>query len=394
MSAIVTYLTPLSTSYINKKYQLFGIQEEISKEKFLPVKLSNVDISIGSALRRIFMAEIPNAAFDKDNVKLLTNTSQMNPEVLSERMGYIIIDINDLKNYNLDDLIFAICDPTDPTKPLKNTTNNIMMVLLHKHLYIQQHSTKTQIKVDTLVPYNMLILTLNPGEEVHCVMKATMGLGRQHPRWQSSITMYKFETEYDSKEKLETNEDQMAYIGHERKQPVGIILTVESIGKLNSNTIIQKGIEVFKQKLEILKQNLMLGEKSELISVEIDENIPNLVKLKIINEDHTIGHVLEAACLSKLKELIRITIQTNEKTAQSAESELELLLESLSAYRKPHPLDNYIELSVRTPQKYELIFPKGQFDEINNSSIRLILLTIEDIQRLCDQLQENAKVLS
>src|SRR5690349_1283842 len=94
------YLTPLTTSYINKKYQLYGIKEDVNMENFLPIKLTNVDISIANALRRIFTSEIPTMAFDIPNVKLLTNSSQYHREVLIERLGFITININNKKKYN------------------------------------------------------------------------------------------------------------------------------------------------------------------------------------------------------------------------------------------------------------------------------------------------------
>lgn len=392
--SVIKYLTPLTTSYLNKQYQLFGFTEEIDLTKFLPIRLTSIDVSIVNALRRIFNAEIPTFAFDLDNIKILSNNSQYHNQVLKERVSFITIDINDLKTYDFDDIIFAICDPQEPTQPLRNNTNNILMVDIYQHLYIQQTSTKLQIPTDQLLPYNSLLLTLNPGEQVHIIMKATSGIGRQHIRWQSGVTMYKFETQFDSTDQLETNEQLMNYIGYEQKQPKSIILTIESVGKLNSNSIVLRGIKILNKKLGKIKKSLLNYQNSNRISVEIDKNIPKLVKLKIINEDHTLGPVLEFACLNKLKELIEITVQSLERGMPTINSQLELLLQSLSAYRKPHPLDNYIELNIRTPQTYDLIFPKGVYDEVEDPSLRLVILAIEDIQELCSRLLEDAAILS
>ena len=389
------YLTPLTTSYINKFYSLYGFTEDIDKEKFLPIQLSNIDISVGSALRRIFMSEIANAAFADANIKILANTSQYHREVLIQRMGYITIDSNnlDLSTESLNDLIFLICDPNDPEQALKNNTNSILMVNIYKYLYIQRISTQAVIPTSELIPYDSKMLTLNPGEEIQIVMRASSGLGRQDPRWQSSITMYKYGTDFDEKDHLENNEELMLYIGHEKKQPSKIILTIESIGKLKSNTVIKRGLQAFQSKLDGFKKQLQIHEKSDLISIQLNENIQNLVKLKIINEDHTLGNVLETACFNKLKELISVTVKSNNKGVTTPELEMELMLESLSAYRKPHPLDNYIEFSVRTPQKYDLVFPKGEFDEVTNPSLRLILLAVEEVERICETMLEEAKVL-
>jgi DNA-directed RNA polymerase II subunit RPB3 len=392
------YLNPMKKSYINKKNELFGFTEEINNELFLPIRLTNVDVSVANALRRIFMFEIPTIGFEQSNVNVLKNTSEYHREVLIGRIGFIVLNNEMIKDYNLDDLLFAICDQNDPIQPLKNTSSQILKVNLYQHMYIQQVSTKIKQNNKLFLPYNSLLLTLNPGQEIHVVMKPSIGIGLTSPIWQSSITMYKFETPTDSTDQLETNEEQMAYFGHEHKQPKSIILTIESIGKIQSNTIVVRGIQVLKQKLENFKQHLQIHEKSELVSIEIDENIPNLVKIKIVNDDHTLGNILQYACLNKLKQLIKETIggnqnnQNNQNTELSPQ-ELELLCQSLSAYRKPHPLDNYIEFNARTPLKTELVFPAGQFDEVNNPTIRLILLAVEDVQNLCDQLEKDTASL-
>ena len=384
-------LTILEHSYINKKYKLYGIEEEVSAESFLPIRLTNVDISVANALRRIFTSEIPNLGFNQDNVKIISNTSQYHREVLIERLGFITVDTLASEKYNQSDLVFSICDANDPSKPLKNDTNSVLKVTVHKHIYIQNSVKRSKIKTETLCPFDSLLLTLNPGESIHTVAQATLGTGRQHAIWQSSIVMYKFETKMDRTDQLESIEDEQNYLGRDKKQPDGVILTIESIGKFSSVAILKRGISVLKKKLENFRYHLLNHDTSDKVSVEIDENIPNLVKLKINNEDHTLGHVLESACLTKLKELIKTTVYAIQNSeVDNPDLEMDLLLESLSAYRKTHPLNNYIELSARTPEKHELSFPQGKFDGVVNHTIRMILFAVEDVITICDELGKDA----
>ena len=385
------YLTPLTTSYINKQYRLFGFVEEINKENFLPIRLSGVDVSIANALRRIFFSEIPTFAFDVDNIKIFVNKSQYNNEVLQKRIGLIAIDNNDLKTFNFDDILFTICDPQNFTEPLRNTTNDIMLVNLHDYLYVRESSSKLQIDTKTLIPYDSLLLTLNPGEEIHVVMKATSGTGNQHSRWQSGIAMYKFETKWDATDHLETNEELMDYIGSEKGKPEAIIITIESVGKLHSYNVLLRGIETLNQKLNQFKQNLVNHSYSEVIFVEKNENIPGMIKLKIFNEDHTLGEILESACIDKLMELTGISWDLP-KDSISADL-TQPLRQSLISYKKPHPLDNYIELTVGTSGGEDLNFPPGEYDEIVDPSIRLVILAVEDVQKLCQDLLTDASIM-
>jgi DNA-directed RNA polymerase subunit L len=403
------YLTELKSSYVNNKYKLFGIDVKVSRTNFLPIKLTNMHLSLANALRRIFIAEVPVHAFPEEKIKILTNTSQYHRQVLLDRIGFITLNSHQFASNNPEDILFVISDPNDTGKPLKNETNGIIFVRLHEYVQIQKDSTKEVIAdKKAFMPLNMLLLTLNPGEEIHCAMKAGLGTKKNgsgsqkvitdttkfYTQWQSSITLYKFETGHEGVDKPETNDQLMKYIGYESKEPKAIILTVESVHKLNSNSVIVTGISVLKEKLEQFKEHLMNYEKSKIVTVELDANIPNLIKIRIQNEDHTLGHLLESYCLMKLQELIRITVSKIADPEQDvAQAEQDLLVESLSAYRKPHPLDNFTEISIRTPQTHELAFPAGQFDEIKNSAIRLVVLTVQDLQDTCDQLADEAKVL-
>src|SRR6185369_14159551 len=102
----------------------------------------------------------------------------------------------------------------------------------------------------------------------------------------------------------------------------------------------------------------------------------------------TLGPILGTYVLRKLEELIAITV----KAENDPGAELRLLRESLCAYRKPHPLDTHIEFNVRTPKETPLIFPDKKYDEVADPSLRLILLTIDDLEDICDKLLDQIKV--
>ncbi len=355
------YLTELQTSYVNNRYKRFGINVKVSRDKFLPVRFTNLHHSFVNALRRIVIAEVPVHAFPEDKIKIILNTSQYHRQVLLDRIGFITLNSHQFASNDPEDILFAICDPNDTGKPLKNDTNGILFVTLHKHVYIQKDSTKEVIAdKKAFMPLDQVLMTLNPGEEIHCAMKASLGTKKNgsgtqkvvtdttkfYTQWQSSIALYKYETGVEEKDVVETNQQLMNYVGSKMKEPEAIILTVESIHKLNANAVLIGGIAVMKEKLEQFKEHLTNYEKSKVVSVELDANIPNLIKIRIQNEDHTLGHLLESYCLRKLEELIQSTVDKLPKDGQEDIDKLELglLLESLSAYRKPHPLDNFIEV--------------------------------------------------
>lgn len=389
------YLQPLGHSYLNKKHRLLGFEKKIDKLNFLPMRLSKVDVSLASALRRVFMSEIPNAALHSSDIKIRHNTSQYNTEVLMDRFSMIYLNSNEIQNYDLADLIFFISDVENPAEPLKNNTQAVIKIWAHDHLRIELASSKAKIDTKKLVAHNQLLFTLNPGESVHAMMKASMGIGLQSVIWHSAVAINKNETPLDSipDGPVETNEQKMAYLGYENSKPESFILTVESIGKYDSNKIVNMGIDFLKQKLESLKQELLLEDKAPNIKIKSDPNIPRLITITIPNESHTLGNLLEAYGLIKLHDLISATLKVNETGPVKPSSIMELLLECRSDYRQPHPLEKKMVYTARIPTKYDLVFPSGKYDEIIDPTVRMVILTIDHLQDLCDQLAEDAKLL-
>lgn len=395
----LTYL-PSQDNYLNNMYRKFDFEEKVDMENFMPVKFENVDVSIVNGLRRICISEIKNLAFSQfddqknEKIKIKTNTSQYHREVLIDRLGFITINMDFVETKKLEakDLEFMLCDPNDTEKPLKNTSTTILKVQVQEHLKVYYKGK--ELDIVSLCPYNSLLLTLNPSEEIYVVMSPTIDVGRHHPRWQSSYVMYKFATQYDlnPSQKIETNKEQMEYIGHDTRKPNSIIFTIESNGKMKSRNVLTKGIEVLKNKLDITRLKLLSNE----IAIESDVNMPTFAKLTFVDEDHTLGQILEYVCLNKIKELITTAVQNLIKSGKLSpdnreKEEMNILLECLCGYRKSHPLDNHVELIIRTPIHYNFMLPQSynQFA----TPIGVVIMSIESTINLCEQLLNNVSTL-
>lgn len=391
----IKYLSPLNECYINQKYAKFGFTEKISVNSFLPIKLENIDISIANALRRICMAEIPTVAFGPDDITILANTSQYHCEVLVDRFGFIVIDMTYLEDQQIDekDLVFTLCNPQKKEEPLRNTSQSIWKVFIHEHLQVSLKNEKS-LDITKICPLNSLLMTLNPKEEIYVVMTPSLDIGRHHPRWQCSITMYKFGTSSDEKIEghIDTNKEQLNYIGREMKKPKTILLTIESIQKLPSIMVLKRGIGALKKKLTNVKNAIQEGPKSGKVTIFTGE-VPNLSRFKILDEDHTMGNVLEYACLDRIMKYARAYVEENFDSISKEDIDkriLSLITESLSGYKKNHPLENEIELVIRIPSK--LSFTKTDYDEFD-PSVRVVLFAIDKMVKLCDQLSVEADLI-
>lgn len=331
-------------SYINQQYRRFGFEEDINSRSFWPVVFHQVDLSIVNALRRICVSEVPTFAFAPEGIQI-RGVSQYHREVLLDRLGFIILNLEMIRERKINpkELVFMLCSKEDPGQSIKNTSTQILKITCHQHMRV--FKGKDELPIQDICPYDSLLMTLRPNEDTHVVLVPSLGIGKQHPRWNSSITMYKFETLYDQQpilpESPQPIPEQQQYIGVEHKKPQGIILTIESIGKMYSQQVLIESIRVLISKLRQVREEIF-NPDSKMVIIEYDPTISNLVKMKLINEDHTLGHVLEHGCTARFQRLL-------EETQLDAEEAFQLLLESMIMYRRIHPLDSFVELVVRVP---------------------------------------------
>lgn len=289
--------------------------------------------------------------------------------------GFIWINSNFMQEQNYTDLRFVI-------GPIKNTTKEPMKILLYDHVHV--YHQKTQIDIQKLCPWNALLWRLDPNEEIHAEISLSDEDQFPHPYEQQGIVMYRFETKGQGKEthQIENNQEQLDYLGAERRTPVSILLTIESIGKMKSSTLFVKAIESIKNKLEFISSHITgtdrITYEDDLIP-RGDSPFPLLTKFKFVGEEHTMGNILEYYCLEVFKGII------------NAQSQPELLLEVMSGYRKVHPLDNILELILRQPHSKPLVFTDPHDEYNNNPNVRVLILALEQAIHDCNQLLSEAK---
>ena len=110
----------------------------------LTFTLSNVNVSIANALRRIIIAEIPTYGFktvphNENEVNIYRNTSRLNNEILKQRISCLPIhNIHKLPNHEEThkDLLFEL--------DMKNNSNNIVYVTT-QHIKIKNTKTDSYL---------------------------------------------------------------------------------------------------------------------------------------------------------------------------------------------------------------------------------------------------------
>jgi DNA-directed RNA polymerase subunit L len=182
---------------------------------------------------------------------------------------------------------------------------------------------------------------------------------------------------------IESNQQQMDYMGKSTKKPESILVTIESIHKMASNMILKKGLDSFKSKLLLNRGQIIMIPHSDKVSIEVVESMSNFAKFKFIDEDHTLGHVLEFSCLQMIRTLIDKTPKEIGVTND------QIILECISGYRQPHPLDNYMEVTIRTPNTLDLVLP-GEYNQYSKP-IGVLLMAVDHLIGVCDNLLSDAE---
>jgi DNA-directed RNA polymerase subunit L len=188
---------------------------------------------------------------------------------------------------------------------------------------------------------------------------------------------------------VESNSDQQKYLGYEQKLPTHVIMTIESIGKFSSVSVLRRGIDALKSTLVSTLHEFANIDASNKVSMDYNNNTPNFAKFRILDEEHTLGLLLDCSCLNKLKELIIQSLPEEEKTDKNAI--LQVLLQCICGYRKTHPLDNFIELIIRTPLDHKLPIPP-EYAHLN-VPLGLVIVAVQDAITLCDRLLQEVSSL-
>lgn len=420
-------------------------------ETVLEFELQNLDSSIANALRRIVIAEVETVAISEDTDLLETdNITVFNTEFLKDRLVMLPIHFDTVKGFNLfkdkmSKIFFRICDPNDLTKPLINEDDQNRIITCNDIIILEEVELEEQLgeqlgdqpeesqpvglegyrilKTGDYFKYgNMFLLELKKGESIYLTMKPSVGLGIKHAKWHGAVIQYEFKSKkqyndpnynWKKDETYDPIRDFQDYQLSSNKfygkygSPENYKILLEYNGHFRPNLTWLLAIQSLKTKVEFFLENIRQisgksGQVTETLKVEFSK-IPNLVKLILIKEDHTLGNVMFAHYLYNLENLVQII---NKDKAD------EIILSGFSHYKVPYSLDpiqNKLEFMFKTPEWSQSQIQSG-FDEyvknLNNSNtvvnlydtdfymknptIRLLMIVTERVINMLNELEIEA----
>lgn len=348
----------------------------------LTFRMENINVSIVNALRRIILSEIPTVVirttpYDKNRVKIETNTTRMNNEIIKQRLSCIPIHINENDFSSIDDLTLELSVKNDSTSLAYATTGDFKIKNEKTNTYISQEDVKRIFPPDPITGDYIDIVRLRPktssnGEELKLTCSLDIGTSKEDSSFAVASTCCyscvvddeKVEVEWKLKkaelqangitdEELKLAEKNWRLLDSKRITiPDAFDFVVETVGVFTNKSIVIKACKIMINKLEKIREKISMRD----IIAKSNSTIENCYDITLEGEDYTLGKVLEYMLYSKHYDRFS---QTSDKTL------------SYCGFSKPHPHINNSLIRLGFVENVDIDEIVSYITSASNDSIRI-----------------------
>ncbi len=229
----------------------------------------NITPTLCNSLRRLSLDYITKYAFTKKSILIEKNTSIFDNDYMKDRISQFTFPNLKCDIYYLEDIYWNEIDfmndkrdrhPKDNINPemyinAVNDTNEIINITTNDaRFYINDELIDNPYNKD--LPW--LIIKLKPGQSFICKAKAVLATAKLNSIWMAAHAYYDYDEDANSAK-----------------------FTIESMGQFSEYEILHKGCRLMIDKLENLKKTVKESNIND-----------NKVYIKLVNEDHTLGGVV------------------------------------------------------------------------------------------------------
>lgn len=288
----------------------------------LAFTLSGCNVSLANAIRRTILSDIPQVVFktspvEENKVIIHVNTSNLNNEVLKQRLSCIPVHIKNYeifpyKNYimelhveNITDTLLVVT--TNDFVIIDTTTNKPLAKDKMREIFPPNDYTGQYIDFVRLKPK----LTDDiPGEKIHLSAEFSIGTAKEDGMFNVVSTcaygftvddvsrdaaldkkIQQWKDEGKTKEDIEFESKNWKLLeGMRYAKKDSFDFVIETIGVYTNNEILDKACNILINKLDIL-DNII--EKDELSINKSHNTMSNCYDVILENEDYTLGKVIE-----------------------------------------------------------------------------------------------------
>ena len=296
--------------------RLHSISEEGDVLNFT---LQGLHVSLSNAIRRTLLSDIPVLAirtetYETNQCQIDVNTGRLHNEIIKQRLSCIPIH---LKDTSLDVTNYTL------VLNVKNDTNDMMYVTTeHFKIYdeelkkfIDESNVKKIFPADPISNKYIEFLRLKPkisneleGEEINLKCKFSVSTAKENGMYNvvstcaygNTIDIDESDKQWEKKEKeLKKNDIDASQIAVEKKNwallnsqrysiPNSFDFKIETIGVYSNKELVSKSCELLINNLKSLD-----FESKNIIIADSKTTIANSFDITFIDQDYTLGKVLE-----------------------------------------------------------------------------------------------------
>ena len=290
-------------------------------DEILKFTLSNVNVSYVNSLRRTILSNIPLLVFrtqpyDRNNVDIKVNKTRLNNELLKQRISCIPIHIEEISDFPYQDYLIEVNKENNTNVIDFVTTEDFKIKNIKLNTYLTDSEVKKIFPPDPITQDYIDIVRLRPklSENIECeklLFQAKLDIGTAEEdgafnvvstcSFGNTMDAVKIKEAWEIKEeelKNKYNKEQIDFM----KQDWLLLdakrifiedsfdFIIETVGVYSNYKIVELGCLVLIKNLNKTLDNIK--SDPNLIN-EANDTMDNCYIITILNEDYTIGKIIE-----------------------------------------------------------------------------------------------------
>ena len=347
------------------------------KDDELKFTLSEVNVSIANALRRIILSEIPIVVFrvspsDKNKCSVIANTCGLNNEIIKHRLSCIPIHIKDVDTFPIKNYIMELNVQNNTDTTIYVTSNDFVIKDLVTGKPLPGDKIREIFPADDITGdyIDFVRLKAKSAEEIQgkiinltsefdigtakedgaynvvstCAYGNTIDQATQEAKLAQLKQKWKDEGKKESEIEFEATNWKLLE-GKRIFKKDSFDFVIQSIGIYTNAELLNLACKVMIEKLQNLNSII---EKDEVEIKNADSTIPNCYDIHLVNEDYTIGKVIEYFLLKNFYDTGILTF---------------------SGFKMLHPHDTYSLIRVAYTKPVDVSYVKGNLIECISISV-------------------------
>ena len=293
----------------------------------LKFTLSNINVSYANAIRRVLLSDIPCIVFktnpySENNVNIKINKSRLNNELIKQRISSIPIHIDNINDFPYQNYIIELDKTNITNNIIYATTEDFKIKNIDSQKYLETSEVRKLFPPDSITGDFIDIVRLRPKltdtsepEQIKFEAKLTISTAKEDGTFNvvstcaygNTLDPVKIKDAWSakentlkdtvSKEELEfLKKDWMLLDAKRLFIEDSFDFTIETIGIYSNYKLLELGISLIIRKLYLMLESLK--NENDLI-YEATDTLDNCYIITLLNEDYTIGKIIEYYLFNK-----------------------------------------------------------------------------------------------